>query len=123
MDQLNAAPSPLCGTSVWHHHGSICRIGASEMAFSFRQSGYYVWTQTFWQDDSARQSSIDWVDRSWEVLRPSFAPGLYVNQLGDEGKERVRAAYGDNYHRLVALKNKYDPTNFFRMNQNIKPTA
>ena len=123
VDQLADAPSPLCGTGVWHHHGAICRIGASEMAFNFRQPGYYLWAQTFWRDDAARESSVDWVNRSWEGLRPFFAPGLYVNQLGDEGEERVRAAYGANYDRLVALKNKYDPINFFRMNQNIRPTV
>ena len=93
------------------------------MAFNFRQPGYYLWTQTFWRDDAARESSVDWVNRSWEGLRPFFAPGLYVNQLGDEGEERVRVAYSSNYDRLVALKNKYDPSNFFRMNQNIKPTV
>ena len=123
IDQLTAAPSSLCGTSIWHHHGAICRVGASEMAFSFRQPGYYIWTQTFWQSDVARESSIDWVNRSWEALRPAFASSLYVNQLGDEGEERVRAAYGCNFERLVALKNKYDPTNLFRLNQNIKPAV
>jgi FAD/FMN-containing dehydrogenase len=46
-----------------------------------------------------------------------------VNNLGEEGEDRVRAAYGDNYERLVALKNKYDPTNFFRLNANIQPSA
>jgi FAD/FMN-containing dehydrogenase len=46
-----------------------------------------------------------------------------VNYLGEEGDARVRAAYGPKYDRLVALKNRYDPTNFFRMNQNIRPTA
>jgi FAD/FMN-containing dehydrogenase len=49
--------------------------------------------------------------------------GVYVNNLGDEGDERVRAAYGDNYPRLAALKRKYDPTNIFRLNQNVPPTA
>jgi FAD/FMN-containing dehydrogenase len=51
-----------------------------------------------------------------------LADAVYVNYLGDEGEERVRAAYGAKYERLVALKNKYDPTNFFRMNQNIRPS-
>ena len=53
-----------------------------------------------------------------------FSAGIYVNFLGDEGEDRARTAYGaPKYDRLVALKNKYDPTNFFRVNQNIKPTA
>lgn len=55
-------------------------------------------------------------------MRP-FASGVYVNFLGQEGEERVRAAYGSQYDRLVALKTRYDPTNLFRLNQNIRPAA
>ena len=54
-------------------------------------------------------------------MQPFTAGGVYVNYLGEEGADRIKAAYGPNYNRLVALKNKYDPTNFFRLNQNIKP--
>ncbi len=56
-------------------------------------------------------------------MRPFMAAGSYVNYLEDEADPRAREAYGPNYERLVALKNKYDPTNFFRLNANIKPTA
>jgi hypothetical protein len=55
-------------------------------------------------------------------MRPFSTGGVYANNLGEEGKERVEAAYGENYPRLLALKNKYDPTNFFKLNQNIRPT-
>ena len=122
IEKLAEAPSPLCGSTLWHHHGAVCRIAPQKTAFNFREVGYYFWTQTFWQGPSGRDSSIEWVNRSWDSLRPFFSPGLYINQIGEEGEERIRAAYGGNYARLVALKNKYDPTNFFRLNQNIKPT-
>jgi FAD/FMN-containing dehydrogenase len=56
-------------------------------------------------------------------MEPFAARGVYVNFLGNEGEERIRASYGANYARLVTLKNTYDPTNLFRMNQNIQPTA
>jgi FAD/FMN-containing dehydrogenase len=56
-------------------------------------------------------------------MEPMAMKGLYVNFLNDDGEDRIRAAYGSNYERLVALKNRYDPTNFFRVNQNIKPTV
>ena len=57
----------------------------------------------------------------WEALLPHSAGGAYVNFMMDEGQERVKATYRDNYDRLVAVKTPYDPTNFFRVNQNIKP--
>ena len=59
----------------------------------------------------------------WSALRPFLIEGSYSNYVSDEGDTFARAAYGPNYDRLVALKNKYDPANFFRMNHNIKPTA
>ena len=64
-----------------------------------------------------------WARELWSAVRPYSTGGVYANNLGDEGEDRVRDAYGENYARLVALKNKYDPTNFFRLNQNIKPTT
>ena len=59
----------------------------------------------------------------WEGQRGHIGGGVYSNYLQDEGEARLKAAYGPNYDRLVALKNVYDPTNFLRLNQNIKPTA
>jgi hypothetical protein len=56
-------------------------------------------------------------------MEPFFEQGVYVNNLGEEGEDRVKEAYGENYGRLVALKDKYDPTNLFRLNQNIRPTV
>ncbi|MEZ4555685.1 MAG: BBE domain-containing protein [Caldilineaceae bacterium] len=61
--------------------------------------------------------------RDWQALHPHSSGGAYVNFLMDEGEDPVRAAYGQNFDRLVELKNKYDPTNLFRRNQNIPPTA
>ena len=59
----------------------------------------------------------------WNAMRPFSTGGVYANNLGDEGEDRVQAAYGENYPRLVALKNKYDPMNVFCLNQNIRPTV
>ena|ERR1700694_3070670 len=58
----------------------------------------------------------------WDAMRPFMTAGVYVNYLEDEADPLARDAYGPNYDRMVALKNKYDPTNFFRMNHNIKPS-
>ncbi|WP_439393814.1 BBE domain-containing protein [Bradyrhizobium sp. PMVTL-01] len=62
-----------------------------------------------------------WARELWSAVRPYSTGGVYANNLGDEGEDRIRDAYGENYQRLAALKTKYDPTNFFRLNQNIKP--
>ncbi len=59
----------------------------------------------------------------WEALHPWSAGGAYVNFMMDEGEERVRATYRDNYSRLAAIKRKYDPDNLFRVNQNVRPAA
>ncbi len=74
-----------------------------------------------WQDPADSDDNIDWARRCYRIAEPFLEGAAYVNYLGDEGEARVRAAYGANYERLAEIKNKYDPTNFFRLNQNIKP--
>jgi FAD/FMN-containing dehydrogenase len=64
-----------------------------------------------------------WARDYWEALHPYSAGGAYLNFIMDEGEDRVRASYRENYDRLVAIKNRYDPTNLFRVNQNIKPSV
>jgi FAD/FMN-containing dehydrogenase len=75
-----------------------------------------------WTDPAESEKHIRWADELWKTMQPFSSGGVYVNYLGDEGEDRVKAGYGTNYQRLVALKNKYDPTNLFRFNQNIVPT-
>jgi len=77
-------------------------------------------------DPTADDVNVRWTRELSEMMRPFTTGSDYVNQIGletEEGSERIRAAYGVNYDRLVMLKNKYDPTNLFRHNQNIKPTV
>jgi len=77
--------------------------------------------QSYWQQDGARDDAIQWVQNFFAALQPHSTGAVYVNDLENEGDQRARAAYGENYARLAAIKRKYDPTNFFRINQNIKP--
>lgn len=85
-----------------------------------RQSTVAEWNAN---DTCAAEMHVEWVRMFQASIQPFAAKGVYSNFLGDEGKEQVRASYGVNYERLVALKNRYDPTNFFRFNQNIEPAV
>jgi FAD/FMN-containing dehydrogenase len=85
-----------------------------------------VYCSWCWLDPAVDDVNVRWTRELAEVMRPFTTGSDYVNQIGletDEGSERIKAAYGANYERLVAVKNKYDPTNLFRHNQNIKPTV
>jgi FAD/FMN-containing dehydrogenase len=75
-----------------------------------------------WTDASDTDANIRWTCEFWSAMQPFLADAAYVNYLGEVNEEGVRAAYGRKYERLAALKAKYDPTNFFCMNQNIKPS-
>lgn len=76
-----------------------------------------------WTEPTESQRHVSWAREFWAAIEPCSAAGAYVNFLGEEGRERTRSAYRESYDRLVALKNAYDPDNFFRLNQNIEPTA
>jgi hypothetical protein len=75
-----------------------------------------------WENPADSEKNIRWNRECCEALRPCLVSSAYSNYLSDEGETQVREAYGPNYQRLVALKNKYDPANLFRMNHNIKPS-
>ena len=75
-----------------------------------------------WKDPLESDRNVNWVRGAWQAIRPFASGAVYINFLGDEGDERVRAAYGaEKYARLVELKKKYDPSNLFHLNQNIHP--
>jgi len=77
-----------------------------------------------WADRADSERNIRWTRQFWEAVQPFLAKAVYVNYTSDEGDDVIKAAYAANVReRLVALKNKYDPTNLFRLNQNIKPTV
>jgi hypothetical protein len=104
-------------------NGKASRVGQQETAFSHRDA---VWSEVIVGVDpepANRQKLIDWAKAYYDALHPFGAGGAYLNFMMDEGDERIRAAYRDNYARLAAIKAKYDPGNFFRVNQNIRPAA
>lgn len=100
--------------------GAMSRVAADATAFSHRDKHAFISVfNTDWQPDNGEHLAL--AEQMWQVLKP-YAEGVYVNFLSDEGEQRVRDAYSvATYARLVALKNQYDPTNVFRLNQNIRP--
>ncbi len=114
-------PSPSKSFFLDHYHGAMCRVGQLETAFPVREPGYGFLVKSQWEQPDERQRQEQWVDDAMRAMAP-FSTGIcYVASLGEEDEQRIRACYGPNYPRLVALKNRYDPANFFRMNQNIRP--
>src|SRR5215469_16558368 len=105
-----------------HFHGAVVRVGIGDTAFPLRRPGFDFFANAGSKDPAQINRAASWMHALKSALQP-YANGVYVNSLEDEGRARAREAYGPNYARLVALKNRYDPTNFFRLNQNIEPTA
>jgi hypothetical protein len=118
-------PGPMCHGLIEHQLGGAVRANDPDAtAFNHRDLEYSFMAIGQCTDPAEAGSCIRWAREFWEAMQPHATGGVYVNYLGgeaDEGLERVRAAYGaEKYQKLVALKNKYDPTNLFRLNQNIK---
>jgi FAD/FMN-containing dehydrogenase len=122
ISQFAACPSPMSGLLLEHIHGAATRVGVSETAFPHRREGYNFLVVSEWLDPVDNARNIAWARESYDAMRSSFTAGRYVNYLGDDdGEDAVAAAYGPNYQRLRTLKAKYDPTNLFHLNQNIRP--
>jgi FAD/FMN-containing dehydrogenase len=104
-------------------NGAVHQLGKNDTAFSYRESTWAEVIVGVDPDPAKMQEIVPWVKNYWETLHPHSAGGAYVNFMMDEGQERVQATYRDNYDRLLAIKNKYDPANLFHVNQNIRPAA
>jgi len=115
-------PSPMAQLLLEHIHGAATRIGIDETAFPHRAMGYNFLVLSQWKDPRETDRCIGWARETYAQMQPFAAQGRYVNYLDDdEPDDPVAAAYGPNYRRLQQVKAKYDPKNFFRMNQNIRP--
>jgi hypothetical protein len=116
-------PSSASGVGLQQMHGAASRVPASATAFTHRAEQYDFLILSQWSDPADSKRNLEWTSALFEAMQPHLDASVYVNNLGDEGQGRVRAAYGDNYPRLAALKAAYDPHNLFRGNQNIDPSA
>jgi FAD/FMN-containing dehydrogenase len=100
--------------------GAVHRIGAHETAFRHRDATWSMVIAGIDPQPAGAEAISRWARSYWEAVHPRVMGGAYVNFMMEEGQERVRATYGDNYERLTAVKRDYDPTNLFRVNQNIE---
>jgi FAD/FMN-containing dehydrogenase len=116
-------PTLLSTAHLYPINGKAQQVSRTDTPWSYRDA---VWAEVIVGVDpepANREGITAWAKDYWNALHPHSAGGAYLNFIMDEGEDRVRASYRDNYERLVSIKNKYDPTNLFRLNQNIKPTV
>jgi FAD/FMN-containing dehydrogenase len=123
LDAYTKAPSAASLLVFQQVGGMIARVPASESPYANRNALYDCFPVAIWDRPADDDANMRWARELWNAVRPYSTGGVYANNLGDEGEDRVRQAYGENHGRLVALKNKYDPMNFFRLNQNVRPTV
>jgi len=116
-------PTWMSTMHLYPVNGAAHRVGNHETAWSYRDA---VWSEVIVgvdADPANRELITNWARGYFDAVHPFGAGGAYVNFMMDEGEDRVRATYHGNYERLAAIKAKYDPENFFRVNQNIKPAT
>jgi hypothetical protein len=118
----SGVPSESSGITMMYWHGPWCSK-PHDNAFGFRRVGFEYWIHSYWQAPGERKKSWTWVEEFFAAMQPLSSGAVYVNDLENEGEDRVRAAYGEKYQRVARLKQKYDPDNFFRVNQNIPPMS
>jgi FAD/FMN-containing dehydrogenase len=126
VEHFRAAPSPLSMVYFQQLGKAANRVGATATAFSHRDALCEWGCDAVWLDPAEDAANIRWAREVAEAMLPFTTGSDYVNHIGleaEEGSDRIKAAFGANYDRLVALKNSYDPTNLFRHNQNIRPTV
>lgn len=99
--------------------GAVGRVAEDATAFSHRDSQYRIEISSGWENADLSDGNVQWCRRYWDALEPLTSGGFYVNFLVDQGQQQVNENYRGNHDRLVALNNKYDPTNFLRLNANI----
>jgi FAD/FMN-containing dehydrogenase len=122
LEHAARKPTPLSVIYMQQLHGKASRVDAADTAFPHRFDHYNCGAMLQTQDPTGIEAGIEWARECWKAMQPFVERSNYVNDLGEgEEEERVREAYGPSFERLVELKNKYDPTNLFHLNQNIVP--
>jgi len=119
-------PAPLTFLLVWHLGGAINRVGPGDTAFAERSAAYMVSLDGNWEDPAANADNIAWIRERWAELSEHGTGSTYLNFTGIAGEAQdagVESAYGENLRRLAEVKAAYDPDNFFRLNNNLRPAS
>jgi hypothetical protein len=114
-------PTPETGIGLQGLRGATARVPVDATAFPHRAPQYDLLVLAQWADPARTDDLVAWARGAFDTLRPHLEDAVYVNNLGNEGPDRVRSAYGPNQARLAELKRVYDPANVFRLNQNVAP--
>ena len=123
LDAGARRPSPMSQHLLLPWGGALARVDADSTPLNQRAARWVSHPFATWLDESEDAANIGWVRDYRRANAPFTTGGVYLNFIGDEGDERIRAAFGDKYERLVAIKSEYDPDNVFAGNQNIRPRA
>jgi FAD binding domain/Berberine and berberine like len=123
VNHANQATSPLTAILVEQYGGAAGRVGEHDTAFAQRHAQYDLAILGQWVRPEESERHIAWARAFADAMRPYGSGAYLLNFLGEEGHDTIAAAFGSNYARLVEVKTKYDPTNFFRVNQNIQPAT
>jgi FAD/FMN-containing dehydrogenase len=123
LAHARAMPTGLSQVHIYPIDGAAHRVGTEDTAFSYRDANFAVVIVGVDPDPANKDVITDWCKGYFDAVHPYSAGGAYINFMMDEGQERVEASFRDNYPRLARVKAKYDPTNMFRVNQNIRPAA
>jgi FAD/FMN-containing dehydrogenase len=121
IEHIGKVPTELSLAHIYPIDGAVHKTGRQETAWNCRDATYLMVICGIDPDPAKAAALKTWAWEYWEAIHPYNLKGAYLNFMMEEGEERIRATYGDNYGRLAAVKTKYDPANFFRVNQNIKP--
>jgi len=121
VDALPSIPSPNTQIELAYLDGAAGRVAASETAFGDRSAPFIMNLLADWVDPKGDAANVAWVRDLFAALRPAMKPGVYVNFMSGDEQDRVPEAYHERWERMVKVKSHYDPTNFFRLNQNVLP--